>query len=116
MPATKSPMSTTPNSRVLSPIPSKAYLALYLIFGKGEEARKKINERARALLLKDFVDNLQAERFLSDEELEKLSSYWQMPEVNYSAKDWKELEGEFEDWGLEFEPYIVGTLADLLAL
>jgi hypothetical protein len=116
MPATKSPMSTTPNSRVLSPIPSKAYLALYLIFGKGEEARKKINERARALLLKDFVDNLQAERFLSDEELEKLSSYWQMPEVDYSAEDWGKLALEFEQWADAEDAYIVGTLADLLAL
>jgi hypothetical protein len=122
VPAKKNPLNTTANSRVLTPIPSKAYLAMYLLFGKGKEARKRINEMARALVLNHFLDEMEGDQFFTHDEMIKMTRFCEMPDVDISDEAMEAVLKEFNRLGQtpDGEPdpagYIVGDLVDLLAL
>lgn len=117
MPKQKSPLSTTAHTRILAALPSKAYLAMHLILGGDTEARAKLNELARSLVLKHFIEKMQAQRFLTPKELEELDSMIDVPSFEWFDGDWDELETQFKARG-EGDPdspaYVVNSVADLL--
>lgn len=117
MPKRKSPLSTTAHTRILAALPSKAYLAMHLIVGGDAEARAKLNELARALMLNFFVDAMNGAKFLSPEDLEALAPMLDLPYFDLLSQDWDELEAQFKARG-EGDPdspaYIVNSVADLL--
>lgn len=117
MPKQKSPLSTTAHTRILAALPSKAYLAMHLILGGDNEARAKLNELARALMLNYFVASMNGAKFLSQEDLETLAPMLELPNFDLSGQDWDELESQFKARG-EGDPdspaYVVNSIADLL--
>jgi hypothetical protein len=117
MPKQKSPLSTTAHTRILAALPSKAYLAMHLILGGDAEARAKLNELARALMLNYFYDQMQGHRFMTEEETEALDLMCELPNFEWMKEDWDELEAQFKARG-EGDPdspaYVVNSVADLL--
>lgn len=117
MPAPKSNLSTTSHTRLLAALPSKAYMAMHLILGGDAEARVKINNLARALVLEYFINDLEGKRFLTEEEIDSIVPMMEVPEMVLGAKDWEALAQTFKDRGQgdpESTAYIVNAVTDLI--
>lgn len=116
MPLKKDNLSTTASTRLLAALPSKVYLAMYQIYGSDNEARKKINNLARALVLDYFFSTLNGDKFLTEDEAELLESMREIESVDLGSEDWATLVEQFKSRG-NGDPsspaYIVHTLADL---
>lgn len=118
MPVTKSNLSTTAHTRLLAALPSKVYLAMHMILGGDGQARIKINELARTLVLNYFVDAMKGGRFLTETDLETLGPMLEMQNFDLLGQDWDELVAKFEsrgDGNPSSPAYIVQSLADLEA-
>ena len=117
MPAPKSNLSTTSHTRLLAALPSKAYMAMHLILGGDAEARVKINNLARALVLEFFLNDLEGKRFLTESEIESLVPMMEVPEMVLGNEDWEALAQTFKDRGQgdpESTAYIINSVADLI--
>lgn len=117
MPAPKSNLSTTSHTRLLAALPSKAYMAMHLILGGDAEARVKINNLARALVLEFFLNELEGKRFLTESEIESLVPMMEVPTMELGTEDWEQLAQTFKDRGQgdpESTAYIVNAVTDLI--
>ena len=92
-------------------------MAMHLILGGDAEARVKINNLARALVLEYFINDLEGKRFLTEDEIESLVPMMKVPEMVLGAEDWKALAQTFKDRGQgdpESTAYIVNAVTDLI--
>lgn len=116
MPKQKSPLSTTAHTRILAALPSKPYLAMHLVLGGDAQARVKLNELARALMLQYFMDKMHGSSFLSPEELKALKPMLEVPQLDLEDQDWDDLESKFKARG-KGDPnspaYVVNSINDL---
>lgn len=71
MPAQKNSWSATPGTRVLSALPSKLYVAMYIALGSGEQARRSLNDLSKSLIVRHFLEDMGGAAFLNPAELEK---------------------------------------------
>jgi hypothetical protein len=114
----KSPLSTTAHTRILAALPSKAYLAMHLILGGDTEARAKLNELARALMLNYFYDKMKGHLFMTESDTEALDAMCELPQFDLEEEDWAKLQELFKARG-EGDPdspaYVVNSVADLLS-
>lgn len=90
---------------------------MHLILGGDTEARAKLNELARALMLDYFINEMEGKRFLTEEEVDNLLHMVVVPDLDLLVQDWDELEAQFKARG-EGDPdspaYVVNSVADLL--
>lgn len=91
---------------------------MHLILGGDAEARVKINNLARALVLEYFINDLKGKLFLTESEIESLVPMLEVPTMALGTEDWEQLAQTFKDRGQgnpESSAYIVSNLADLTA-
>lgn len=92
-------------------------MAMHLILGGDAEARVKINNLARALVLEYFINDLEGKRFLTEDEIESLVPMMEIPEMVLGNEDWEALAQTFKDRGQgdpESTAYIVNAVTDLI--
>jgi hypothetical protein len=70
MPAKKNEWSMTPATRLVSALPSKIYVAIYMALGNSSQAKRELNDLGKALVVKYFLDHLDGASFLRPDELE----------------------------------------------
>ena len=92
-------------------------MAMHLILGGDAEARVKINNLARALVLEYFINDLEGKRFLTEGEIESLVPMMEVPSMKLETEDWEALAQTFKDRGQgdpESSAYIINSVADLV--
>lgn len=79
-------------------MPAKLYLALFLLMGNDEDSRIRINNWARSLVVKAFLDELGGGDFLTEAEAAELRREYiteMGPQSKQDAESWGRLIEQF---------------------
>lgn len=114
MPAQKNSWSATPGTRVLSALPSKLYVAMYIALGSSEQARRSLNDLSKSLLVRHFLEDMGGAAFLDPDELEKAKEIADVQIASPSETEMADLVDSFKNLdGQDGLAYFVESSRDL---